>query len=243
MCLILFAVNPTSDYRLVIAANRDEFFGRSTINAGYWPEYPDVLAGRDEQMGGTWLGVSNRARFAAVTNFREEPPEPMPPLSRGDLPLDFLRGNENPYEYTNRLSTNADQYRGYNLIVADSDSVSYYCNRTNERLNLNPGYYGLSNQVLDCDWPKVIDGRACLKDIIESEQDDLAESLFNLLLGSGDGREFSNSFIHGDQYGTRAASVVLWGSDGWIYFEERNFGPGAERQRTSSHTVNCNDGS
>ncbi|HEU0079343.1 MAG TPA: NRDE family protein, partial [Longimicrobiaceae bacterium] len=69
MCLILLAHDAHPRYRLVVAANRDEFYERPTAPAAWWPDAPGVLAGRDLRGGGTWLGITRGGRFAAVTNF------------------------------------------------------------------------------------------------------------------------------------------------------------------------------
>lgn len=246
MCLILFALDPNDRYRLIVAANRDEFYERPTESAAFWPHAPHVLAGRDGTMGGTWLGVDRHGRFAAVTNFREDPPEPLPPRSRGDLPADFLVGREDSMAYLNAVSLAGEQYRGFNLIVADPAGAGYYSNRNGARSPglLSSGCYGLSNQLLDCDWPKVVDGRSRLQQLTALNPDDLAEALFAILLDDdGDEREFSNSFISSEIYGTRAATVVLMTHSGEVYFEERNFGVGALPLPGSVHRFSCNAGS
>ena len=223
MCLILFAINPNARYRLVVAANRDELFARPTKQADFWESNADVLAGIDQNMGGTWLGVNRKGDFAAVTNFREQLPEPPPPRSRGDLPSHFLTECPDPVAYVEQIRDVGHHYRGFNLIVANAQHCYYVGNRDGEPRQLTTGFYGLSNQLLDCDWPKVTDGRERLKDM-DFERDDLSEALFSLLRQDGDEREFSNSFIKGDSYGTRAATVVLISHSGEVYFEERNFG-------------------
>ena len=242
MCLILFAVNPNSRYRLIVAANRDEFYARPTQTAGFWGSHPDVLAGKDENMGGTWLGVNKKGAFAAVTNFIETPSDPLPPRSRGDLPMGFLATNPEPNAYLRSVSARGNAYKGFNLIVANRDNCVYYGNRAGTPRELGKGYYGLSNQILDCDWPKVIDGRANLTGII-SEFDDPCEALFSLLLEQGDDRKFSNSFIAADTYGTRATTVVLIGTNGDVQFEERNFGANGTPLTSNRFEVNCDDGS
>ena len=229
MCLILFAVNPNDKYRLIVAANRDELYARPTVFADFWADQPDMIAGKDENMGGTWLGITRGGRFSAVTNFREQPPEPMPPLSRGDLPLSFLTSEIEPMDYLADVQSRGDSFRGFNLLVADPDATCYYGNRAGAPRTLASGYYGLSNQLLDCDWPKVGEGREQLRALIESGTTDsktatLSEPLFDLLQSDGDSREFSNSFIKSELYGTRAATVVIIEKSGSIYFEERNFG-------------------
>lgn len=236
MCLILFAINPSPRYRLVVAANRDELFARPTKQADFWSTHPSILAGIDKNMGGTWLGINRRGHFAAVTNFREDPPEPIPPRSRGDLPANFLIEQPDPGDYVQDVSLRGLEYRGFNLIVANENSCHYYGNRAGDPRQLDPGFYGLSNQVLDCNWPKVVDGRAKLS-AMDFDDPSLADNLFSQLADDGDGREFSNSFIRGDTYGTRAATVVLLDRSGEIYFEERNFGDSGEPIGTSQHRL------
>ena len=98
MCLILFSLNSNDQFNLVLAANRDEQYGRPSSAADFWDDHPNVLAGRDLSAGGTWLGVTRNGRFAAVTNFREDPPYPIPPKSRGELTTNFLIGNDSPHQ-------------------------------------------------------------------------------------------------------------------------------------------------
>ena len=242
MCLILFAVNPNSRYRLIVAANRDELYARPTRTAGFWDSHPHLLAGQDENMGGTWLGVNRKGAFAAVTNFMETPAEPPPPRSRGDLPTEFLLTHPDPNAYLESVSSRGDAYKGFNLVVANQDNCCYYGNRAGAPRVLGDGYYGLSNQILDCDWPKVVDGRARLTEIV-STVDEPSEALFSLLLGQGDDRKFSNSFIAADTYGTRAATVVLIGTGGDVVFEERNFGANGAPAASNRYQFNCDDDS
>jgi len=71
MCLILFAYNIHPVYRLVLGANRDEFFSRPAAPLSFWHDRPDILAGRDLKNMGTWLGITRSGRLAAITNFRD----------------------------------------------------------------------------------------------------------------------------------------------------------------------------
>ncbi|MDZ7686652.1 MAG: NRDE family protein [Gammaproteobacteria bacterium] len=223
MCLILLGVNPDADHRLVVAANRDEFYARPTARAAWWDHAPDVLGGRDLKAGGTWLGVTRGGRFAAVTNFREEPPDPLPPRSRGALTADFLTSRTSPADYLEQIRPIADEFRGFNLIVADPATVLYFSNRDEQVRELTSGFYGLSNQLLNCNWPKVNRGRKQLSRLGESGFD--ADDLFSLIFCDGDGEPYSQSFIATETYGTSASTVVRIANDGDVYFEERNFGP------------------
>lgn len=240
MCLILLAQNPTPELALVVAANRDEFHRRPTLPADFWLDYPNLLAGKDQEAGGTWLGVTRTGRFAAITNCRdgtsaETSPEALPARSRGALPLDFLAGDMPAPDYLNQVAANGHEYRGFNLLVRDQQALWYYGNHQDKKqgkpVELAPDCYGLSNQALNCDWPKVVEGQARLKALMAQGGNPqpkspqwLTESLFALLTDEGDEREFSNSFIRGDEYGTRAATVVIIMTNGEVHFEEQSFG-------------------
>ena len=241
MCLILFAVAPNAHHRLVVAANRDEQHSRATASAGFWSDQPNILAGRDLVAGGTWLGVSRTGRFAAVTNFAETPPDPLPPRSRGELTANFLEGDTDCLAYLQEVQAQADQYRGFNLIISDGISVYYYGNREDEIRKLGKGYYGLSNQLLDCHWPKVTSGRHELKQHLASNQykggdESLTHDLFELLACRGDETPHSARFILGETYGTSVSTVVELGEDR-IDFEERSFEPAGSQIKRSPFSI------
>jgi uncharacterized protein with NRDE domain len=129
MCLILLAWQTHPDYPLVVAANRDEFFARPSAPAGFWTDHPDLLAGRDLHAGGTWLGVSRKRRFAALTNFREGGLQRPDSPSRGALVADFLAGESDPHRYLEELASRGSEYNGFNLFVGDRHRLGCYSNR------------------------------------------------------------------------------------------------------------------
>lgn len=238
MCLILLAVQPDARHQLVVAANRDEQYARPSAAAAWWPDHDDILGGRDLEAGGTWLGVTRSGRFAAVTNFREDPPDPLPPRSRGALTADFLSGHNGCEDYLRQVDAAASQYRGFNLIVSDGAECFYYSNREGEIRRLEAGFYGLSNQLLDCDWPKVTRGRRQLAGLAASAFP--AGDLFAMLSCKGDGEPFSQSFIATERYGTTASTVLRIAAGGEVDFEERRFGPMGTPdgvQRFSFHSI------
>lgn len=227
MCLILFAVDAHPKYPLILAANRDEFYGRPTQRAGYWEDAPDVLAGRDLEAGGTWCGISTTGRIAAVTNYRE-PVDEGEYRSRGDLVADFLKGDEAPLEYARRIVAEGDAYRGFNLLIGSADGLVYCTNRSDDAVrSLGPGVYGLSNHLLDTPWFKVRQGKVGLQARIDRR--DLApDSLFDLLtvedlapdeelpatgFGNHWERILSSAFIRSEEYGTRSSTVILMERD------------------------------
>ena len=248
MCLILFAHRVHADLPLVVAANRDEFHGRPTAAAAWWQDQPALLAGRDLKDGGTWIGVGRDGRFAAVTNFSEEPPAPsVAARSRGELTTGFLTGTQSPGAFLAEIAQRADQYRGFNLLVGDGRELHYLCNRNGGARALPPGVYGLSNSVLDCTWPKVVTGRQELASAIASLRGvALSRALF-ALLGNRDvapdeqlpglerglevARRVSPRFIVNDNYGTRASTVLIarrsTPGELALTYAEHSFGPNA----------------
>ncbi len=123
MCLILLAYDAHPIYRLVLAANRDEFYDRPTASAGYWEDAPHILAGRDLKDGGTWLGVTRSGRIAAVTNYREPALDRPTAPSRGGLVSGFLKGEAPPEEYLGFLRREGGGYNGFNLILGNPDGL------------------------------------------------------------------------------------------------------------------------
>jgi uncharacterized protein with NRDE domain len=238
VCLILFAWQAHSEYPLVLAANRDEFHQRPTAEADFWDDAPDILAGRDLQAGGTWLGVNRGGRFAAITNYREPSgPGIAKGRSRGRLVRNFLAGRKSPLEHAEGLRDQAAEYQGFNLLMGNRDSLAYVSNRDESVIAVESGVHGLSNHLLDTNWPKVEAGRDHLQDILRSGEIE-PESLFDLLsdrsLTPGKipqdiekhlapERMMKHYFIVSDVYGTRSSSVLLLRRDGSIYFSERQY--------------------
>jgi uncharacterized protein with NRDE domain len=238
MCLILFAWQAHPRYSLVVAANRDEFHQRPTAAADFWGDDPRILAGRDLQAGGTWLGVTRSGRLAAVTNYREpETPEIQLGRSRGHLVRDYLSADNGPLQHAGKLLSQGSSYSGFNLLLAAPDSLAWVSNRADEPQAVSAGSHGLSNHLLDTDWPKVHSGRERLDELLgydEVEPEALFELLTDRALTPGEipesleerlapDRLMKHYFIVSPVYGTRCSTVVLLGRDGGVTFIERQF--------------------
>lgn len=238
MCLILIAVAAHSEYPLIIAANRDEFYCRPTQSADFWPDNPDLLAGSDITAGGTWLGITRQGRIAAVTNVRDGFTVKNPRhKSRGFLTRDFLLSEESPIDYLQRLHSQRTLYPGYNLLLGDQQGIYYYSNKQPQPIKLEPGVYGLSNGRLNSPWPKLNSGRSQLLDLLDKpnlNSDQLVEVLQNRQQPKDDElpdtgvslgweRLLAPCFIHSDDYGTRASTAVLVNTSGEVEFLEQNY--------------------
>ena len=139
MCLILFASDAHPRYRLVLAANRDEFYERPTAAAHWWENAPDLLAGRDLRGGGSWMGVTRGGRWAAVTNYRDLASVRADAPSRGALVSDYLRGDLPPERYLQTLARRAGDYNGFNLLVGDAGGVWWLSNHSAGPVRVEPG--------------------------------------------------------------------------------------------------------
>lgn len=236
MCLILLAWRARSDYPLVLAANRDEFYQRPTAAVQFWDDHPDVIGGRDLEQGGTWLAVSRGGRIAAVTNYRDGRGRRRAPRSRGELVANFVAGSESPVDYLTRLTASAADYDGFNLLVGSlQDGMAYYSNRGGAPHRLAPGVHGLSNHLLNSPWPKVERGKAGLLDLLAAPEGELVPALFTLLedqshspdhllpdtgVGHDWERVLSSAFIRTAEYGTRSTTVILATAAGQVRFIE-----------------------
>lgn len=248
MCLIAFAWKAHTDFRLIVAANRDELHRRPTQSARWWADQPDVFAGRDLQAGGTWLAMTRGGHFATVTNYRENQRQRSGLNSRGELVTSFVTGKDSPERFVAALD--GDRYAGFSLLAADADNIAYVSNRGDTPELLQPGVYGLSNASLDTPWSKLVRTRTALQALIEDGRVNEAKLLG--LLGDRkpapvaevhtDGlpfdlaRRFTAPFIVSGDYGTRSSTVLMWGNDGKVSFRERSFDAAGDTTGNSSIT-------
>ncbi len=240
MCLILFAYQTTPGQPLIVSANRDEFHGRAASAAAFWDDHPQVLAGRDLVARGTWLGSTRSGRFAALTNF-SGPDDPSTPKSRGELVQNFLTGRDGAEHYAH--SIHGLDYAGFNLLLYDGDNLVYTSNRAPTQV-LKPGFYGLANAELGAQWPKCTRGAANLEEITQREHH--PQELVELMADQAvpDDRElphrgrpiemerrFAPLFILGEEYGTRASTIVHIGEQSCRFIEQSYLADGKPADR------------
>ena len=239
MCLIVFANNYHPKYKLIFAANRDEFYNRPSSAAGFWKENSEILAGRDLQAGGTWMGITKKGKFAAITNFRDLKNHRNDAPSRGKLTLDFLANHFYPEEYYSLLKSDLNKFNGFNLILGNIDELYYFSNKNEELKKLEPGIHGISNAVLNTPWPKVEKSKKQLKALLgqnEIHPHEVMNILYDknkaaddMLPDTGVGieleRMLSPVFIKSEKYGTRCSTVVLVDRDNTVLFIEKSYLP------------------
>ena len=237
MCLILFAYESHPKYKLVVAANRDEFYSRPTSPADFWQDNPEILAGRDLREGGTWMGITTNGRFAALTNYRDPSRNKKTAPSRGHLVQRFLDSTMTPSAYIDQIPDAGKEYNGFNLLIGEHDSLYYYSNREQILRPVSPGIHGLSNALLNDPWPKVIKGKQALEMALQHDEVK-SEQLFAILVDqepvedqdlpdTGVGLEMERglapAFVTMSGYGTKTSTVILIDHSDQVRFWERSF--------------------
>jgi uncharacterized protein with NRDE domain len=239
MCLIFIALKNHPRYKLIVAANRDEFYDRKTAAASYWQDHPQILGGRDLQASGTWLGMTRNGRICMVTNFRD--PKNINPKapSRGKLVTDFLLDTSSGEKYLSKLEGHAKKYNGFSLIAGTVDDLSYFSNYRDGVIILNSGLFGLSNHLLETPWPKVENGKNRIQLLLKSpavKADELFDVLQDGALSPDENlpdtgvgveleRALSAAFIKTPGYGTRCSTVIMVDYSNQVSFTERVFDP------------------
>lgn len=244
MCLIVFAWKSHPRYELILAANRDEHHAREAIALHRWRDVPDVVAGRDQEAGGTWLGIGRDGRFAAVTNYREDVAQAFSGASRGEIVVDFLSGTETASTFCEAFQD--ERYAGVNVLARSAGQLTYVSNRGDEPRELPPGVYGLGNASLDTPWPKLLRARTGLADLLSRDRID-DRSLLALMadrtrlpiveksvaLPFHLAAALSAIFIVARDYGTRCTTVVMQDGSGTGSVTERRFDASGESLGTT----------
>lgn len=246
MCLVAFAYKTKLlndlGYDLVLIANRDEYLSRPAEAAHFWSESPQVLAGRDIQAGGTWMGVARDGRFALLTNYRDPTRFRKDAKSRGLLVSDFLKSKISAQDYLQSVAKRAREYNDFNLLAGSAEGIFHFSSMNlsgNAMQEIAPGIYGMSNHLFETPWPKVVRARHGLtSSLAGTEPTQLKEKLFAVLsdptpaldehlpetgVGIEKERALSSVFIDMPGYGTRCSTLLLIKRNGEIEYSERTF--------------------
>ncbi|MBF0378262.1 MAG: NRDE family protein [Desulfamplus sp.] len=251
MCLIAFGYGVHKKYRLILSANRDEFFNRPTAPLNVWEDEPQIIGGRDLQQGGTWMGFNKQGRFAALTNVRN--PASMKPnaRSRGELIPSFLLSDEEPVSYLKTIKNRIGDYNGFNLLAGDLNNLFFISSTDQQIIKVKEGIHAVSNHTLNTPWVKVQIVKEGLKKIVENQTSsftnisDIESNLYAMMQSNtiapdeflpdtGVGieleRKLSPVFVSMKGYGTRSTSVVLWDIEGNLTFSEITWSENGNKQ-------------
>lgn len=245
MCILFIAVNQHPKYPLILAANRDEFHERPTTNSSFWEHHKNVLAGKDERAGGTWMGINKSGDISALTNIRAPGQESKGVVTRGELVLNYLIASKKQQkQYAQTLSDSKNSYNGYNLLFGNTEQLYVYNNAEDSCIPLESGVYGLSNASLNSPWPKISTGRDALAKYCQHADVLDTAHLFELLSNDKPAddhalpktgvsleweRRLSSIFIHSPEYGTRSSTLLLIDKNNQAVWEERTFNANAEQ--------------
>ena len=238
MCLAVLAYETHPQYRLILASNRDEFYQRPSLPAHFWPDSPHILAGRDLQNKGTWLGITKQGKLALLTNVRDPANSRTDRPSRGEIVTRFLRDLISPEDYLEELLSTGEKYNGFNLLFGSITKLFYYCNHPQKWDILLPGIHALSNANLNTPWPKVASAQDSLQDLIRNKENIDKQDLFEILFRdktypletlpqTGVGAELekmlSPVFIYSPNYGTRSSTLLFVDYQNQVTFIEKTF--------------------
>lgn len=251
MCLIVIALETHPEYPLVIAANRDEYYHRPTAPLAFWNDHPEVLAGRDLQENGTWLGVTTGGRLAALTNYREPLAVNPQAASRGLLVGDYLTSGRPATAYLEEVLRSGKPYNGFNLVAGHllspewrlSPGLWWYSNKIRSIRRISAGVHAISNHLLDTPWPKTRKTMEGIQQALATAMPLDVEAVFRVLADAtrppdaelpdtGVGLEWervlSSVFVVSPIYGTRSSAVIIADRSGKVRFYERTFTPGGD---------------
>ncbi len=220
MCILFFAINRHPKYPVIICANRDEFHQRPTQPMHQWQNI-NLLAGKDLEAGGTWLGINSTGAFSALTNFRQGTEIAPHKKSRGDLVLKAIASTK--AETDSYLLSSLGQYNGYNLIYGQLNDLHCFDSVNQKSHAITNGFHSISNGALDDIWPKMEHGQTLLEDAILTDETLSIDNLFAIMKNQQTPHEsrlpntgieknweqlLSSIFIVSPEYGTRSTSII-----------------------------------
>jgi uncharacterized protein with NRDE domain len=218
VCLIAIAHRASARFPLVLAANRDEDYARATRDAHWWDDAPDILGGRDVVHGGSWLAITKRASFAAVTNLRGAQQRSR---SRGALVRDFVTATAEPRAFAEALLRDAAEYSGFHLLAGQAGGEIVHVTH-DSWTPLAAGIHAISNAPLGEHWPKTTIAVDAMESALRLDDvDSMLETLMTFLTTPrGTGRVESEVFIASERYGTRASTVIIVTEDEIVFAEQ-----------------------
>lgn len=231
MCILFLAKNCHPDYPLIITANRDEYFERPTQASHFWDDDSDLLAGRDLQAGGTWMGLNRQRQLAALTNLRLPHLVKEGAKSRGDIVKKCLQLDS--AHLTDWLTQQTTAYNPFNVVWGDQHNLYTFDNVKRRYQTLEDGFHSISNGYMDDYWVKMSRGVQQLQHYLSQTNDVVIDELAELMRNKAQADDYdlpntqipytyekalSSIFIPATSfekgvYGTRSTTIVLFTKD------------------------------
>lgn len=226
MCVVALAWQVHADWPLILIGNRDEFHARPSAPLAAWDDGSGIVAGRDLQAGGTWLGVHPPSgRVVVVTNVRGTMPDPAK-QSRGALVVDMLRGDG---RFADPAESDLDRFNAFNLFAVGDGAARLLTNRPGPQIAaLAPGVHALANEPVDRPCPRAERLGLALRAVVDARSD--PDGLLDTLMAEAD----PALFLRGDVYGTRASTLVAVAADGRARMVERRYEAGGRPAGTTA---------
>ncbi|MBL8648820.1 MAG: NRDE family protein [Sphingopyxis sp.] len=231
MCVVALAHRVHPEWPLILLGNRDEFHARPAAPLHAWDDGSGIVAGRDLQAGGTWLGVQpERRRIVVVTNVRGAPPDPAKE-SRGALVVDMLRGDG---RFADPVESDLDRFNAFNLFSVAGDEARLLSNRPAPHIDaLGGGIHALANEPVDTPCPRADRLADILRRQVKKPDPD-----FGALMAALTDSDAPALFLPGEVYGTRCSTLVAVGRTGQVLMMERRYDA---RGRTTGRTSLTSD--
>ena len=244
MCIVAFAWQVLADMPLCLISNRDEFYYRPTAELQLW-QLGGILAGRDLASGGTWMGVTQKGRWAIITNFRNGADKTEYATSRGHIIQAFLESEQTPIRFAQALELRQREYAGFNLFIGDRQQAVYMSNRGEAPRLLPKGVYVVSNGLMSDDWMKTRhlrkrftqeflpmlqqqlpaeDVQHAAWDILEDERKVIPSLLPETGISAEMEELLSSTFIQSPVYGTRCSNFLTMSDKQWRWLEKNQQG-------------------
>jgi len=181
MCIVYLHSDPNcskSNYKLILAANRDEFYERPSAAANYLDSNANVLCGLDleeDVSGGTWLGVTRTGKFAFLTNILKSSVDSSKP-PRGTIVRSYLESDLRPEKYVQQKLVGVP-FRPYNFVagqlMTDSDSIElrYYGTEQCQPVKLQDGFHTVTCTALGNKWNKATHGSSLFTELVVRARD------------------------------------------------------------------------
>src|SRR3954470_15600289 len=121
MCTVVILRRPGHAWPVILGANRDEMLNRPWLPpARHWEDRPDVIGGKDELAGGSWMGLNDTGVVACILNRFGTLGPADGKRSRGELVLEAL-DHPDPAGQAEALSEiDPAAYRPFNMVIADN---------------------------------------------------------------------------------------------------------------------------